>query len=70
MPVLDGFSVLEYFRQNNLFSRIPVAIITGDTSKETMDRLQGYPIVDVLTKPFNENNIRRVISRMEGFQTV
>lgn len=70
MPNVDGFSVLEYFRQNNLFSKIPVAIITGDTSKETMDRLQSYPIVDVLTKPFNENNIRRVINRMEDFQTV
>lgn len=70
MPNVDGFSVLEYFRQNSLFSKIPVAIITGDTSKETMDRLQSYPIVDVLTKPFNENNIRRVINRMEDFQTV
>ena len=70
MPNVDGFSVLEYFKQNNLFSKIPVAIITGDTSKETMDRLQNYPIVDVLSKPFNENNIRRVINRMEGFQTV
>lgn len=70
MPNVDGFSVLEYFRQNNLFSKIPVAIITGDTSKETMERLQSYPIVDVLTKPFNENNIRRVINRMEDFQTV
>lgn len=70
MPNVDGFSVLEYFRQNNLFSKIPVAIITGDTSKETMDRLQSYPIVAVLSKPFNENNIRRVINAMEGFQHV
>ena len=67
MPNVDGFSVLEYFRQNDLFSKIPVAIITGDTSKETMDRLQSYPIVAVLSKPFNENNIRRVINAMEGF---
>ena len=70
MPNVDGFSVLEYFKQNNLFSKIPVAIITGDTSKETMDRLKNHPIVDVLSKPFNENNIRRVIASMEGFQTV
>lgn len=70
MPNVDGFSVLEYFKQNDLFSKIPVAIITGDTSKETMDRLSAYPIVDVLSKPFNENNIRRVIASMQNFQHV
>jgi len=70
MPNVDGFSVLEYFKQNNLFSKIPVAIITGDTSKETMDKLSVYPIVDVLSKPFNENNIRRVIASMQNFQVI
>lgn len=66
MPNIDGFSVLEYFRQNDLFKKIPVAIITGDVSKDTQDKLQSYPIVGVLAKPFNENNIRRVISLMEN----
>jgi len=70
MPNFDGFRVLEYFKQNNLFRRIPVAIITGDTSKETMDRLSMYPIVDVLSKPFNENNVRRVIASMQSFEHV
>lgn len=70
MPNVDGFSVLEYFKQNNLFNKFPVAIITGDTSKETIDRLRGYPIVDVLPKPFNENNIRRVINAMSSFQYI
>ena len=33
MPNVNGFAVLDYFRQNSLFSKIPVAIITGDDAK-------------------------------------
>ena len=70
MPNVNGFAVLEYFREHNLFNRIPVAVVTGDTSRETVDKAMTYPIVDVLSKPFNENNIRRVIRAMENFQNV
>lgn len=68
MPNVNGFAVLDYFRQNSLFSKIPVAIITGDDSKETIERAFAYTIVDVLSKPFNEMNVRRVITSMENFK--
>ena len=51
MPNVDGFEVLEYFKNNNLFTKIPVAIVTGDDSKETVNKAFAYPIVDVLNKP-------------------
>ncbi len=70
MPNVNGFAVLEYFKEHQLFEKIPVAIVTGDTSKETVEKAMAYPIVDVLAKPFNENNIRRVIRAMESFQHV
>ncbi|MCM1370900.1 MAG: response regulator [Clostridium sp.] len=68
MPNVNGFAVLEYFKENGLFSKIPVAIITGDDTKETIERAFTYTIVDVLTKPFNEANVRRVINSMETFK--
>lgn len=68
MPNVNGFAVLDYFRQNSLFSKIPVAIITGDNSKETIEKAFTYTIVDVLSKPFNEMNVRRVITSMENFK--
>lgn len=68
MPNVNGFAVLDYFKQNSLFSKIPVAIITGDDSKETIERAFTYTIVDVLSKPFNEMNVRRVITSMENFK--
>lgn len=59
MPESDGFEVLNFMRSNDLFSRIPVAIISGDESRETRKKVYQYEIVDMLEKPFNTENIRR-----------
>ena len=64
MPVSDGFAVLDYMRDNELFNRIPVAIISGDETKETRRKVYEYDIVDMLEKPFNTNNIRRRIGKI------
>ena len=68
MPNVNGFAVLEYFKTHDLFRRIPVAIITGDDTKENLEKAFAYTIVDVLPKPFNEKNVRRVINAMQDFQ--
>lgn len=67
MPNVNGFAVLEYFKENNLFSKIPVAIITGDDTKETVQKAFTYTIVDVLNKPFNERDVKRVLTAMINF---
>ena len=63
MPVKDGFAVLEYMRENNLLSKMPVSIISGDSSKENIDRAFTYEIVDMLSKPFNDQNVKMVIEK-------
>lgn len=63
MPVLDGFGVLEYMKQNDLLQKMPVSVISGDSTKETIDKAFEYPIVDMLNKPFNEQNIKMVIEK-------
>lgn len=68
MPEYDGFTVLEYFKTNNLFNRYPVVIISGDDSKETIDRAFTYQIVDLLNKPFSKDNIDNVINKMKNLK--
>lgn len=63
MPNVNGFEVLEYFKTNGLFTKIPVSIITGYDSKETVTRAFTYPIADVLAKPFNERDVKRVVEK-------
>ncbi len=64
MPEVDGFAVLDYFKENNLFKRIPVCIITGDVQKERIDRAFNYDIVDVLAKPFTFENVREEVEKI------
>lgn len=64
MPGSDGFAVLDFMKNFNLFNKIPVAIISGDETKETRKKVYQYDIVDMLEKPFNTENIRRRISKI------
>ncbi len=64
MPNVNGFVVLEYMKRNNLLEKIPVAIITGVGNDDVVKKSFDYKIVDVLRKPFNERDIRKVVERI------
>jgi PleD family two-component response regulator len=67
MPNIDGFEVLDYFKDNNLFNKYPVSIITGADDKNSIDRAFTYPIIDMLQKPFNERDVKRVVEKTVMF---
>ncbi len=68
MPEVDGFAVLDYMKKNKLFTKMPVSIISGDSSKETIDKAFTYQIVDMIKKPFNDIDIKRVVERTIYFK--
>ena len=41
MPRVDGFAVLDFMNNNQLFSKMPVSIISGDSSKDTIAKAFG-----------------------------
>ena len=63
MPNVDGFQVLEYFKTNNLFGKIPVSVISGASDKDSIDKAFSYNIVDMLNKPFNMDNVKLVVEK-------
>ena len=63
MPNVNGFVVLEYMSKNNLLEKIPVSIITGVGNDDIVRKAFDYKIVDVLRKPFNERDIRKVVEK-------
>ena len=65
MPDSDGFVVLNYFKNNNLFKKYPISIISGDDSKETIEKAFTYDIVDMLNKPFSGENIKSIVRKMD-----
>jgi len=67
MPTKNGFEVLSYLKENELIEKIPVIIITGDDSEETIKKAFSYPILDVLNKPFTSDKIKRALISIENF---
>lgn len=63
MPHKNGFAVLDYMKENNLFEKMPVTIISGDSSSEAINRAFTYNIVDMLSKPFNEEKIKDAVEK-------
>ncbi|MEG0794793.1 MAG: response regulator [Bacilli bacterium] len=63
MPNVDGFQVLDYFLDKNLFKKFPVSIITGVDDKESINKAFKYPIVDMLLKPFNERDVKKILEK-------
>lgn len=67
MPGLNGFQVLDFLKEKDLLEKMPVVVITGDDTEDTIKKAFTYPILDVLNKPFNEEKIRRVLVSINSF---
>lgn len=67
MPNVDGFEVLNYLKEHELINTIPVVIITGDDTLDTIQKAFRYPILDVLNKPFDNKKIESVLDSIQNF---
>ncbi len=59
MPVMDGFSVLDYMKEKEILGRIPVILITSVTPQESEVRAYKYGVADVMHKPFEPSIVMR-----------
>lgn len=67
MPKVDGFAVLEYINEKDLFLKSPVSIISGDTTSDAINKAFSYPIVDMINKPFSEEKIKQIVEKTMSF---
>ncbi len=61
MPGMDGFSLVS--RLKAMRPDLPVIMITGYATVETAVKALRYGVDDYITKPFNIDELRKVISR-------
>lgn len=64
MPEMDGFAVLEEMKKSKLLTKIPVMVISGETSSEVESRCFDYGVSDFITKPFNESIVQRRVNNI------
>lgn len=64
MPNKNGYEVLDYFKEQNLFKRVPVSVISGEDSGSAIESLiASYPIVDMIQKPFSKETAGSIVSK-------
>lgn len=69
MPVMDGFKFMETFNALGLNNKIPVFLITSDSSDESMHRGYNLGAMDIIEKPIVPYFVKkRVESVMELFE--
>lgn len=58
MPVLDGFSVLRFMKENKI-GNIPVFLITAEATKDNVEKAVKYNVSEFIGKPFEREEILR-----------
>lgn len=64
MPKMDGFSVLDEMKKQNYIDKIPVLVISGDTSVEVENKCFKMGVSDFIHKPFEPRLIQRRVRNM------
>lgn len=64
MPGIDGFGVLEYMREKEYLDKLPVVIVTDDSSEETSVKAFEYNVSDMVIKPFEPRIIKRRVQNI------
>jgi len=61
METMDGITVLEVVKKDNQTSHIPVIMVSGDDSKETIKKCMRLGCVGYLAKPVNADKLREAL---------
>lgn len=67
MPVKNGYEVLDYFKEKDLFKDIPVSVISGEDSEDGITKATSYGIIDMLQKPFSAEAARSIVNKTVSF---
>lgn len=64
MPEMDGFQVLDAMKEKGWLGRIPVIIISGESSSEAEVKCFEYGVSDFIQKPFAEKIVQKRVSNI------
>ena len=68
MPNMNGYEVLDYFKENDLFKVIPVSIISGEDTEDGIKKAMSYEgVIDMIQKPFDSSSIKAMVDKTVTF---
>lgn len=64
IPRLSGLEFLSQIKKSGFFQDIPVVIISGDDTEETMDQCNALGVYTYLTKPFDPVRLNTIVRKI------
>lgn len=71
MPRMDGFELIERVRRAERGARVPIIVVSGDTSPDTPERVRRLGADAYFAKPYSPAAVRETLERLlhESTQT-
>lgn len=71
MPILDGYQVLQYIRENKDLANIPFMFLTAKSDRMSMRQGMNLGADDYITKPFaNDELLSAIESRLKRYESI
>ncbi|MEO6724119.1 MAG: response regulator [Blastocatellia bacterium] len=63
LPVIDGLEATRMIRRDAEFQTLPIIVVSGYDSPETLDRVKACGGTDYISKPIEFDNLKQMIER-------
>lgn len=66
MPVMDGLEMAGAIRKLNQNAKIPILVVTTESTPDQIDRGKAVEVTGWLVKPFNPNHLQAAVKKALG----
>lgn len=66
MPVMDGEEFVRQLRLRADLADVAVVVVSTEANRERLDRMRSMGVVDVLRKPFEPEDLCRLVGKVMG----
>lgn len=66
MPVMDGEQFAIELRKNPDLADVAIVVVSTEANKDRLDRMRELGVIDVLRKPFEPEDLHRLIPKVLG----
>ncbi len=66
MPVMDGEQFATELRKNPDLADVAIVVVSTEANKNRLDRMRELGVIDVLRKPFEPEDLHRLIPKVLG----
>ena len=64
MPDINGLEIIHFVKTNPNYQQIPIIIVTTERGEEDRKKALALGASEYITKPFNPEDLRRVVARI------